>query len=429
MKRNKIDISGIVFIALRQLSLLKEIKLKNLLTTRYLNTKNIYTLSILFPVIAVGTLSSCNKQIFDETGGNSQSTKVQGLISYAKENYSKRYGSTINYKVNYANPQWDKYKIQKIKSDSLIILIPLDKDNSYLVANQKAEDKDFMIVDSYGTYRKNLPSEFKKRVVLNNEQQRTSFKFVTNKITGESKFAKMRTPIRLKASVGGYWDCFEPEKYGNCIDGGDLPQVIVYPNYNKPDLETNWWWLKDMLNPQVVEQYEKEQQQNPFAPPAIKPDYYKAENILKNPIVTKKMNDVWKSTKDDVSKDKGRRERGFWIYYNKVTKEYTTGKEIVGKYVQGNSGTNGAVQPTNPEPPQNSVPVSFFHTHTPLTYVSPDLVRPAGFSEADIKFAINTRFDIIVIDYVGDMYPNGMYWIKGGHSIDAESRTYTYSPN
>lgn len=428
MKYKGIKFLRTIYIILRKLTLLQEEKLKTLRRTTQCN-KMINKYITLFPVIVLVAFYSCNKQIFDDSGETMSTAKVQGLINYAKENYSKKYGSTINFKLNYSNPRWNDFRVQKNKADSLIVLIPLNKDNSYLIANQKAEEKDFMIVDSYGTYRENLPTEFKKRVVVSSDLEKTSFKFITNRRTGESKFARMRTPLRTKASVGGYWDCFEPEKYGNCIDGGDLPQVIVYPNYSKPDLEANWWWLKDMLNPQFVEQYEKEQQQNPYAPPTVKPDYYKAENILKNPLVAKKMNDVWKATKEDASKDKGRRERGFWIYYNKVTKEYTTGNEVKGKYVQGNNGTNGSVKPPTPNPPKDSVPVSFFHTHTPLTFVAPELVRPAGFSDDDIKFAINTRFDIIVMDYIGKMYPNGMYWVKGGHSIDAESRTYTYSPN
>lgn len=139
--------------------------------------------------------------------------------------------------------------------------------------------------------------------------------------------------------------------------------------------------------------------------------------------------------KKETSKEKGRLEKGFWIYYDKKTAQYYTGNIKSGQHVKGGDGTNASVYPGNPMPhangdhiPKGVVPVTFFHTHTSLAYNDSEAVRAVGFSDADIEFAKYHNIELILYDYTGVLDIDGKYYIQGGHSIDDMRQTYIYVP-
>lgn len=115
-------------------------------------------------------------------------------------------------------------------------------------------------------------------------------------------------------------------------------------------------------------------------------------------------------------------------------KKYYTGNERIGKYVKG-IGSHGSVDPQKPLPSQNgshipktAPPVTFIHTHTPLTYES-DCKRAVGISAGDITFANENKIGIILIDYVGSKGDDGKNYIYGGHNIDDATKEYNYIPS
>ena len=143
---------------------------------------------------------------------------------------------------------------------------------------------------------------------------------------------------------------------------------------------------------------------------------------LQNPQIVKEIEELFKLATSKASKEMGRKEMGAWLFYNKKTGEFKLGKTVSGPYVKGQN-TKGTVQPPSSSQTSNGVdgsfvPISFVHTHTPLTHESSTLSRPVGFSQADIDFAKNTG-TIILIDYIGVYNPyTDRYIIIGGHKLE-----------
>jgi len=171
----------------------------------------------------------------------------------------------------------------------------------------------------------------------------------------------------------------------------------------------------------------------------IKARFYKEMDIiLQDKTVAEAVKKTWSNTLKDASKEKGRRERGFWIYYNKSERKYYVGDEkIQEEYVKG-IGTNGSIKPGNSQPKNNgshipitAEPLFFFHSHTPLTYEEPGARRPVGPSESDINYAKEQKIKMALIDYVGKEadHIKGDYYIKWGHKLDDPFRIYVFGSN
>lgn len=149
---------------------------------------------------------------------------------------------------------------------------------------------------------------------------------------------------------------------------------------------------------------------------------------MKDQIVKKNIEKLKADMKNNASKEDGRREKGFWIYYDKDTKKYYVGNE---KNVKGGVNTNASIVPGSSSPknngdhiPKTATPVTFVHSHSPLTYVE-DGRREVGFSPSDRKFADENNIEIIVIDYIGTKFEDGTF-IEGGHDINDPVKEYIY---
>ncbi|MDR1716606.1 MAG: hypothetical protein LBS20_12255 [Prevotella sp.] len=386
--------------------------------------RKIYILLISF--IWLFLFGSCSED--DSIRTINKENDITSLLEYAKGNYQLNYGGICSYEDLFSNPQWDDYSIIYNHQDTLSVIFPLLNnqlnEDWYLIVN-KTELKNEMFVMRIPEKRQDsISSNSRYFIVTGNGRSEL---FVNGFDTLQNFRVKKMETVPTKMTKG-YWDCPEPEKYGNCIDGGELPEVIVYPGGNSVD--DYWWWMVNMPNT-TPPQHGGNSNPNQTS----RPEYAKAANIAKDPTVKKAMENAWKNARADASPEKGRRERGFWIFYDKGTKKYYTGNEKTGNWVKGGIGTNGSVTPGSSQPSQNgshipktATPISFFHTHTPLTYESPDVARAVGFSDRDIEYATTHEIEIILWDYKGTLEDDGKWYIRGGHDVNDPGDIYIYVP-
>lgn len=163
-------------------------------------------------------------------------------------------------------------------------------------------------------------------------------------------------------------------------------------------------------------------------------NYRDIGNITADEIVKSAMNTMMTNVKKDASAENGRRERGFWVFYDEATGKYYAGVEKIGPYAQG-EGTHGSVTAGSAHPlhngshiPSTAIPVAFAHGHTPLTFEDAGLSRPAGLSDADRDWSRDNNLPIIAIDYVGQPDDNGVNYVHGGHGINDETKAYIHTP-
>ncbi|MFV0332215.1 MAG: hypothetical protein ACK5KL_20685 [Dysgonomonas sp.] len=312
-------------------------------------------------------------------------------------------------------PQWTDYEIFKQSQDTLSISIPIkvsaDGERSILIANQVKSKQELVYVKLPGSGKDTLPANIRRRVIIDKDGERILYRPVINN-DGELKLARIRNSL-LKS--GGF-------------DGGYLPEVVVYPG---SDYNSFWWWWDYIAGIMLLP---PPYGQGSSTPNDTRPDYGRVENITKNADVQKAFKTMIQNVKNDASKATGRRERGFWIFYDKATKKYYTGNEKVGPYVKGGAGTKGDAIPGGGSPslngshiPKTAIAVTFVHVHTPLTYEE-NCRREVGPSEGDINYADGYNIEIIVIDYVGKVDTDGKYYIYGGHSINDPMKEYPYVP-
>jgi len=256
----------------------------------------------------------------------------------------------------------------------------------------------------------------KRRIVVQKDGVSTLCRPVVDE-NGQLKLARIRDTSILKS---GSWNI-------------TLPEVVIYPG--SFDYGSDWWWWDYMSGlisippPAGYSGYTGN-----YSEPGARPDYAKAENVRKDATVKAAVSKMLTNTKNDASEDKGRRERGFWVYYNPKTGKYYVGNEKIGEYVKG-EGTKGSVFPGSSAPgsngdhiPKGSIPVTFIHTHTPLTFET-DCRREVGLSQPDLDYANSNNMEMIVIDYVGIEGDDGRFYIHGGHDIDDPTKEYIYIPN
>lgn len=381
-------------------------------------------ISSLFFIVCCLFIWSCTDDLEDSPYKNESNTNesVSDLIKYAQTKYNEQTLRSISFEQKSTKPNWNNYKIHKQSGDTLSINIPIyegsDGERTLLVANQINSRNELFLVNLPGAAHDTLPMNIRRRVAINKDGETRIYRPVVDR-KGHLRLAKIRNSSTLRS--GGF-------------SGGTLPEVVVYPGGF--DYGVDWWWLdyiSGLVSGPPPPDYGGYVPPSPPAP--SQPEYTKAANISKNADVQKAIKTMIKNMKADASKDKGRRERGFWVYYDKNTKKYYTGKEKTGDYVKGGEGTNASVKPGGSLPssngdyiPKTATPVTFIHTHTPLTYES-NVKRLVGFSEGDISYANEHQIEIIVIDYVGKVDADGKHRIFGGHNIDDPTTEYIYIPN
>lgn len=395
------------------------------------NTNNIINypmkqknISSLFFIICCLFFWSCTDDLEDSKHKNEINTaqNISGLIQYAQTEYNQQRLRSTSFEQKSTKPDWDNYKIHKQSGDTLSISIPIfegsDGERTMLVANQINSGNELFLVKLPGATHDTLPMNIRRRVIINKDGEARICRPVVDK-NGHLRLAKIRNSTMLKS--GGF-------------SGGTLPEVTVYPG--SFDYGIDWWWwdyIGGLAFGSPPPGYGGYVPPSPSTP--TRPEYAKAANVSKNADVKNAIETMTKNMKADASKDKGRRERGFWVYYDKSTGKYYTGKEKTGEYVKGGEGTHASVKPGGSSPnsngdhiPKTATPVTFVHTHTPLTYES-DAQRPVGFSTGDISYANEYQIEIIVIDYVGTEADDGNYYLYGGHNIDDPTKEYIYIPN
>lgn len=204
--------------------------------------------------------------------------------------------------------------------------------------------------------------------------------------------------------------------------GGYLPEVICTPESDKDPFA--FWLYNDLINciPITISPGNGTSNGSSLSE-IIK--FRSTNKMLGSDIVRQALNNLWESTIKDASK-KGRKEKGFWLFYNVKQGKYEIGKIKTGGLIKGYRDTHASVQPGGANPISNgvspdAVPVAYAHTHTTLYYSSESCQREVGFSEKDINYEIA----MILVDYIGIETENGYNIITNETDINAPYRYYT----
>lgn len=154
--------------------------------------------------------------------------------------------------------------------------------------------------------------------------------------------------------------------------------------------------------------------------------------ILNNTNVQAQKTKAVENMKADL--EKGRREYGFWIFYNSKDKKIYTGNMKSGPLKTDK--TSASIQPGSKAPsdngnhiPTTSTAIAFFHTHTAMTNLETGQGRKVGISTGDYNYAKSYNVIMIVEDYVGIHNEKlGHNIIMSGHNANDEMKTYIYEP-
>lgn len=382
---------------------------------------------IFFSLLSCVICSSCHDEQIDILLEKEQinENKTRELIEFAKEQYFEKKPSTTK-SLTLDEPQWSNYKTIKQTNDTLAISIPISnyssEKTSVLVATKTNSIKNLYLINLPNEEVNNLPQNIQRRLIVNTNGKLSTCRFIRDK-KGHLRLVRVRDVIMTKS---------------NPINGGMIPEVVIHPGWipGLGEYNANWWWwdyMGGLISTPPPGDHLGIPGHNQDDNFQSRPNYYKAENIMNDASVKTSMKAMFKNVKNDASNLTGRRERGFWVYYDAKSQKYYVGNEKSGQYVKGGTGTNGSVSPGNPLPrnngdhiPATAVPVTFVHTHTPLTYEG-DCRREVGFSQSDIDYANANNIEIILIDYIGT-FEEGRYYIYGGHDIDAPTKEYIYTP-
>ena len=147
--------------------------------------------------------------------------------------------------------------------------------------------------------------------------------------------------------------------------------------------------------------------------------YPTVSQISNSSVVLEQMNRAWLNMKNSCTRD-GRREYGFWIYYNHTESKFWCGDIVEGPLRAYTEGTPASV---NLGPYENNFQVcGFFHTHTSLEMAPRNYSRTTGPSQADIDFANRQKIPGLLYDYSAQT-------IRSGDSRNAAYSLYTFGPN
>lgn len=285
--------------------------------------KNTYLLYLSFTFYCLFFLSCTSDIDNTESIKDPNKSNIINLIEYAKEQYSK--SLSTNKAQN--EPQWSNYQILNQTNNDLVISIPIKNNsgNKYnnLIVNQNKSNNRLLLIKEPEQGFDTLPNNIRRRIICNvNGESKVCRSIVDKK--GQLRYVQVRDILTTRST----------------INGGTLPEVVIYPGGF--DYTTDWWWwdyITGLISFPPPEGYSGYTGTG-SDPQQTRPDYYKASNISKDATVHNSMNTMFQNTKNDASKLHGRRERGLWVYYDAKTQKYYTGNEKVGQYVKGNVGTN-----------------------------------------------------------------------------------------
>ena len=156
-----------------------------------------------------------------------------------------------------------------------------------------------------------------------------------------------------------------------------------------------------------------------------------ASTILNNDIVKGQMSNAVSFMKSDLKT--GRREYGFWIFY-----DFRDSLIYVGNLRNGvlvTDTTSASMQPGSSTPadnniPPDAVPIAFFHTHTALSGLSDGFHRVVGPSNADFSYGDSAKVIMLIEDYIGVQDSvTGKSKLHSGHDYRDTMKTYIYIPN
>ena len=136
--------------------------------------------------------------------------------------------------------------------------------------------------------------------------------------------------------------------------------------------------------------------------------------IIANPTVKAKMDDVWQQTKDAASSN-CRKEFAFFIYFDRNKNKYSFSDIVEGEPTICDSTACLYLAHSN-----NVDRCAWFHTHTTLQYCD-DVRRATGPSEGDSITAQNMALPGILYDY-------SVSEIRGGMSKDLPYKVSTFGP-
>ena len=156
------------------------------------------------------------------------------------------------------------------------------------------------------------------------------------------------------------------------------------------------------------------------------------ENILANEDVKSQMESALSKMKADLAN--GRREYGFWIFYDTKTKKINAGNLKNGDLAKGTTSVNMAPGSNAPKDngshiPTSATAVAFYHVHTAMSNIEKGFQRKTGLSPADTTFADKNKIIMIAEDYIGVKDKNSTnYYISSGHDKNDSTKTYIYKP-
>ncbi|GAA6422573.1 hypothetical protein K090096B2_19750 [Bacteroides fragilis] len=342
----------------------------------------------------------------------------------------------------YAYPEWDNAHVITDRQDTVTYYVPVTDETkdtcSYLIVSRASNDVYLYAIKlpiDYSGFDSFLRQDSKiLRVIDGSDMHYVGY---LHNIP-DSILANTRS---LSCSAGRGDD---NRKRGNIKlvkcnespnDGLELPEVTVIGK--RPDPWENPWknpWEKPKIDfPRIPPGIG-----DVFAPiggwPQPKPTVVlpKIEEMIKNATVKKALEEAWSDMLKRSTKTQ-RQEVGFWIYYDPVKKQYYIGKKRYGMIVKNDGKARGNISLGDKSPSVNGVPitakvVASFHTHTSFSEIK-GMKRPAGPSKADMVNADKNKLPIIVYDYVGEKsQEDGVYYVIGGHSPDADRKIYTYTP-
>lgn len=351
--------------------------------------------------------------------------KITNVIETSKADYENQFGNYCSYGDLFSNPKWSDYIVLRNSSDTLLVAIPIENDRIdekwYLVIDRVNKDLHMSVfrkplkvsndVLSSGTYILSKP----------NNRQIVTF----NRISTRHTWCPDGTTI-IDGETGEGHAATLADCPGYDIYAGMLPEVIITPD-SDGDPGGSWWYpdLMKPFDPDTISQSGGDGGKNT---PDIA-SFRSTREMLKDQTVKNAIDDLWKQTKELASKT-GRKEKGFWLYYNPSTKKYVAGKFKEGPLVLNELGSNGAVPPGGASPLSNGVaneciPVSFVHAHTTLHYFNSDAQRRTGFSGKDSTYGSSYSLPLILVDYVGTRDFDGFNYIYNSTDINAPYQIYT----
>ncbi|MCJ8273416.1 MAG: hypothetical protein MJK04_28945 [Psychrosphaera sp.] len=155
------------------------------------------------------------------------------------------------------------------------------------------------------------------------------------------------------------------------------------------------------------------------------PSYY---HVIGDQTVQARMQNEWQTILNETTTTQ-RRERGFWIQLNTLSRRYEFVDVAPGPWVDNETGGTIALgsKPSDtilaPNPlDKPTYTVASFHGHTPMTFVPVSKRRKVGPSPGDDLKDLLDGITGVVYDYVDA--PLGSGYIYGGHSLNSRARTY-----